>query len=207
MHRTELKGLRVPRGPFMRGALAAVALLGVLGTVREARAEEWVYKNWAQGALTAQSSTGWGGVSSRAVDGNTDGNFWGGSVTHTDLQPTPWWIVDLGNIHPNSTTKIDNITIYNRTDCCAERLDNVWLVLSENLIPPGLNPSTGFPYNHDSPGVKWTFLHEFPESGVYTWNPDMRGRFFQVIANHEENQQDILSLAEVEIYRAVWIVG
>jgi alpha-L-fucosidase len=44
--------------------------------------------NLALGRPAAQSSTGWSAPASRAVDGNTDGNFGGGSVTHTSTART-----------------------------------------------------------------------------------------------------------------------
>src|SRR5436309_11734342 len=34
--------------------------------------------------------------SSSAVDGNTDGTFFDGSVTHTNQDANAWWQVDLG---------------------------------------------------------------------------------------------------------------
>src|SRR5947209_6301275 len=52
-----------------------------------------IHPNYAQGRPTAQSSTGWGSDSSRAVDGNTDGNWQDGSVTHTGYEANPWWQV------------------------------------------------------------------------------------------------------------------
>src|SRR3954452_15332870 len=52
--------------------------------------------NYALGKPATQSSTGWGGAASRAVDGNTDGNFFDNSVTHTLLEANAWWEVDLG---------------------------------------------------------------------------------------------------------------
>jgi hypothetical protein len=50
-------------------------------------------------------------------DGNTDGYFLNQSTTHTKLEYKPWWQVDLG-----SQKKINKIIIYNRTDCCVNRL-------------------------------------------------------------------------------------
>jgi len=55
-----------------------------------------------------------------AVDGNTDGNFWDGSVTHTDNAGDVWWFADIGAGHT-----ITGVNIYNRTDCCSERLANI----------------------------------------------------------------------------------
>ena len=43
----------------------------------------------------SQSSTGFGGASDRAIDGKTDGKYDAGSVTHTESQDDPWWLVDL----------------------------------------------------------------------------------------------------------------
>jgi hypothetical protein len=54
-----------------------------------------------------------------AVDGNTDGYFWAGSVTHTTGDFPNYWYVDLGANHT-----VTGVDIYNRTDCCSERLAN-----------------------------------------------------------------------------------
>jgi len=47
------------------------------------------------GKPTTQSSTSHDGVSERAVDGNTNGNYGAGSCTHTENQANAWWTVDL----------------------------------------------------------------------------------------------------------------
>lgn len=73
----------------------------------------------AFGKETAQSTTAEGGTSARAVDGNSDGNFAHSSCTHTDgsNEQAPWWRVDLG-----SAAAIDSVTVFNRVDCCGDRL-------------------------------------------------------------------------------------
>src|SRR5262249_1984836 len=75
--------------------------------------------NLAQGKSATQSSTasqyGPAGAS-LAVDGNTNGDFSAGSVSHTNNESTPWWQVDLA-----SSASINSITIWNRTDCCSDR--------------------------------------------------------------------------------------
>jgi serine/threonine protein kinase len=51
-----------------------------------------------------------GGQASRAIDGNTSGEYFDGGQTHTEENtPDPWWEVDLGEAFP-----IDQIVIYNR---------------------------------------------------------------------------------------------
>src|SRR3712207_7898437 len=53
--------------------------------------------NLALGQPATQSSTGWDSPAGRAVDGNTDGNWFNGSVTHTEGDYQAWWQVDLGS--------------------------------------------------------------------------------------------------------------
>ena len=85
--------------------------------------------NWAGVGTATQSTTGFGGGPERANDCNTDGVYPNASVTHTDTGDTdPWWEVDLGQDRP-----IDLIAVWNRTDCCGDRLhDFRVLILSES---------------------------------------------------------------------------
>lgn len=76
-------------------------------------------ENVALGKPTSQSSTDYGGPSPRAVDGNTNGVWDSGSVTHTGYQSKPWWKVDL-----KGTYTVTEVNIFNRVDCCTERLSN-----------------------------------------------------------------------------------
>ena len=80
--------------------------------------------NLALNQPAIQSTTGFGGVASRAVDGNTNGDYFGGnSVTHTaPNNATAWWRVDLGAVYD-----LTEVRILNRTDCCAERLSGAML--------------------------------------------------------------------------------
>ena len=67
-----------------------------------------------QGKPTTQSSLSTGGVSSRAVDGNTNNNFWSGqssTLTNTEIQP--WWAVDL-----EQDFDIYQVVVHKRGDCC-----------------------------------------------------------------------------------------
>lgn len=66
--------------------------------------------NAALGRPARQSSTQFGGVASRAVDGNVDGRYESDSVTHTGghgaSDPHPWWQVDLGNATAVAAVKV-----------------------------------------------------------------------------------------------------
>ena len=76
-------------------------------------------KNIAR-AGTAKQSSDYNGASraAKAIDGTNDGSF--ASCACTREQVDPWWEIDLG-----ADQAIDHILIYNRNDCCPERLDHV----------------------------------------------------------------------------------
>ena len=85
-------------------------------------------ENIALGKRVSQSSTAYDGFASKAVDGNTNGNFGNQSVTHTDFQSKPWWQVDL-----DSEETIRQINIYNRTDTTSDRLSNFHVILLDSF--------------------------------------------------------------------------
>jgi len=76
------------------------------------------FENVGPNGIATQSSEGWGGNPQRGIDGNTDGQWGGASVTHTNGAPS-WWEVDLMD-----TYYISYMRIWNRLDCCSERLTN-----------------------------------------------------------------------------------
>ncbi|WP_190093708.1 alpha-L-fucosidase [Streptomyces melanogenes] len=87
--------------------------------------------NLALGRPATQSSTldTTRSTADRAVDGNTNGNYFAGSVTHTTDKPldtNPWWQVDLG-----SSQYVDSIKLWNRTDCCSGRLHDFYVFTSD----------------------------------------------------------------------------
>ncbi|MFC5683116.1 BT_3987 domain-containing protein [Flavobacterium sp. MAHUQ-51] len=63
----------------------------------------------------------------RAVDGNTNGDWGGGSVCESGAAAEQYWQVDLGAISP----LIDDVKIWNRTDCCDDRTINFYVFISE----------------------------------------------------------------------------
>ena len=85
-------------------------------------------ENIAEGKEANQSSTYVGGVASRAVDGNTGGDFGNGSVTHTAEDLNAWWEVDLGSVY-----EIESIEIWNRTGATkfTQRLDDFYVFVSD----------------------------------------------------------------------------
>ena len=77
---------------------------------------------------TESMSAGYTGATpaDRAVDGNTDGDSAHGSVAITYRVTDAWWEVDLGSV-----ADIDHVVLWNRTDCCSDRLRRYHLFVSD----------------------------------------------------------------------------
>jgi hypothetical protein len=82
-----------------------------------------------QACIVAQSSDAHGGVASRAVDNNIDTSWGGGSVTHTNEESSPWWMVDFGR-----QVKISGLRVYNRGDCCHESLQGFSVYIGNSTL-------------------------------------------------------------------------
>ena len=86
-----------------------------------------VTENLALGGFATESSFQLGADGSRAIDGNTNGDFFGGnSVTLTNWTTQPWVEVDLGSVG-----NIETINVWNRTDCCEGFLKNYYIFVSD----------------------------------------------------------------------------
>jgi hypothetical protein len=136
-------------------------------------------RNLARGRAATQSSTDFGGEAARAVDGNTNGAYFSGSVTHSNVEVSPWWQVDLGAVQP-----IGEVVLYNRTDCCAERLSNFKVLVSND-------------------GASWSehpFAGNAPTRTAFGVNRP--GRYVRVQLDNVNNTPRYLSLTEVEVFAA-----
>ena len=103
------------RGRFVRVALKS----GQSGFLTLSEVEVFVEKNnIARSGKATQSSVGYNSPAAKAIDGNHNGSF--GSCSCTNEEPNAWWEVDLGGAFP-----IDSVAVWNRSDCCPERLDNI----------------------------------------------------------------------------------
>ena len=80
-------------------SLAEVQLVGAEGSVLDAEIS------------ASQSSTAYGGDPGRAVDGETDGAYEAGSVTHTATEDDPWWEGRLA-----APARVAGVRLWTRTD-------------------------------------------------------------------------------------------
>jgi len=145
--------------------------------------------NLALGKSATQSSTFPGAptaVASAAVDGNTDGNFFDGSVTATDLQTNPWWQVDLG-----ASATVNSVAVWNRTDCCSTRLGDYWIFISDTPFLATDTPAT-LQFRSGTFAVHQTAVPS-PSAMIPT---GARGRYVRI----QLSGTDYLSLAEVQVF-------
>jgi hypothetical protein len=121
---------------------------------------------------------------SRAVDGNTDGNWSSGSVTHTATGGQDWWEVDLGAVQ-----SIRSVRVWNRTDCCADRLSDFYVFVSD--VPFTATDTTV----QNQPGV-WTYDFSGAAGTTTTIPVGRTGRYVRV----QLSGLNYLTLAEVQVW-------
>ncbi|MFI0975605.1 alpha-L-fucosidase [Streptomyces sp. NPDC021093] len=144
-------------------------------------------RNHAFNATASQSSTGFDGVASRAVDGKADGNYAANSVTHTAEQNQPWWQVDLG-----AAKQADRAVLWNRTDCCTDRLSDFWVLTSDRPIT-----AAGLDEARNTPGVRSQHVSGLDAASV-TVPLTGSTRYLRV----QRAGSGYLSLAEVQVFGA-----
>ncbi|MEO8126631.1 MAG: discoidin domain-containing protein, partial [Bryobacteraceae bacterium] len=124
--------VQIPNWGYLQ--MAEVKVMGTGGTTTTAPSSG----NVALSKPALQSSTfGSNTVAGNAVDGNTDGNYNNGSITHTLYDWKPWWQVDLG-----ATATVSSIEVWNRTDCCGDRLNDYWVFVSNTPFLASDTPET-----------------------------------------------------------------
>jgi len=120
-----------------------------------------------------------------AIDGDLTGSDASGSLSHTGQDLNAWWQIDLGRVQ-----KIDTIRVWNRTDCCDERLKDFHVLVSESPFVSEDLEATLL-----QPGVTNFY---FPDSAAQQTDisAGVNGRYVRVQLAGE----NFLHLAEVQIF-------
>jgi NedA-like, galactose-binding domain len=124
---------------------------------------------------------------SKAVDGNTDGVYADGSLTHTNLDANAWWEVDLG-----ASVAVGSIVVWNRADCCGNRLSDYWVFVSNTPFlstdtPTTLQSRAGTFSSHQT-------VQPSPSASISI--AGAQGRYVRV----QLSGTNYLSLAEVQVF-------
>jgi YVTN family beta-propeller protein len=150
-------------------------------TAVDTRKENFALK----GTATQSSDLNNASVASLAIDGNSNGNFNNGSVTHTTSDNQAWWELDLGR-----TVEIESIRLWNRTDCCGDRLSDFHVLVS----------SAPFEFRDLAQTQAQQGVTDFAIAGAADSQTDIainrQGRYVRV----QLAGQGILQLAEVQVF-------
>ncbi|XP_064643968.1 uncharacterized protein LOC135497905 [Lineus longissimus] len=110
------------------------------------------------------------------------------SCTQTLLEDNPWLMIELPSVY--SKTIITNIHIYNREDCCGDRLSNFEVRIGNS---PNLNWNPVCKYHASSvPGGKYGMINikcDSPLSGQYI--------------SIQRRQRGILTVCEVNVFQDI----
>ncbi len=120
-----------------------------------------------------------------AVDGDLSGSDESGSLAHTDNDTNAWWEADIGQ-----NQFIDTIRVWNRTDCCADRLADFYVLVSEQPFA-----SQDLAATLAQPGVE-QFFHAGVAGRQSDFSIGTNGRYVRV----QLSGQNMLQLAEVQIF-------
>ncbi len=172
----DVPGTAATRSAYPVNTLGRYVRVQHRGTNFMSLAEVQVFglENISERKPATQSSDDQGAVAARAVDGNPGGALSGSSVSATGNTSKPWWQVDLGAVTP-----IGRVVLFNRTDCCGDRLSNFDIQVSND-------------------GVTWTpvvyVAGTAPAQSAHTLNAT--GRYVRV----QLRGTNALNLAEVLVF-------
>ncbi|MCG8526908.1 MAG: carbohydrate-binding protein, partial [Opitutales bacterium] len=128
-------------------------------------------------------------VASNAIDGNTNGDYNNSSVAHTEKDAEAWWELDLGQI-----ASIDDIILWNRTDCCAHRLSDFHVLVSDQPFP-SQDLSTCLA------DVNVFSIYQDPQVGISeSFEINRTGRYIRI----QLTGQEYLQLAEVQVFASTY---
>ncbi|XP_077990552.1 uncharacterized protein LOC144444875 [Glandiceps talaboti] len=121
-----------------------------------------------------------------AVDDNTNGNAHQKSCSMTNGVQNAWWRVDLGQVHA-----VHHIIIYNRQDCCGERLLNAEVRVGNDSHILNTNTQCGrMVTNNMYKEMPIIFYCDIPTYGRY-------------VSVQLKNRKDFLTLCEVQVMAPV----
>jgi hypothetical protein len=141
----------------------------------------------------------WAYNAEKAIDGNTDGN----SFTHTKSSSHTWWQGDFGK-----DVKLSEVSLFNRTNCCAGRLDDFYMfVTNESVVGKSLeeikamasheayfsNPVPSSSSSNNS--VSYPFEAYRDNDNATRLNSEAVGRYLVIY----KKSKSYLSLAEVQV--------
>jgi len=145
--------------------------------------------NHARTGTATQSSIGYGDGPQNAIDGNTDGNFSDGSITHNAAPEDPaWWEVDL-----QTNKAIGRLRVWFRTDCCNGLTDVSGPPRDDDFTVYLMDSNRTQLWSKTYPGTP-------PTDVAYNLDIPAQARYVRVESQHPLTTSDgYFSLAEVQV--------
>ncbi|XP_077345302.1 fucolectin-like isoform X3 [Lithobates pipiens] len=117
-----------------------------------------------------------------AIDGNSDPNFSHGSCSHTDVELSPWWRVDLLKSYKIAYIKVTNRMNY------GSRINGAEILIGNSLSDNG---------NHNP---RCAVITSIPDGATQTFYcHGMTGRYINIIIR---GRNECIQLCEVEVWTA-----
>mgnify|MGYP000918275301 CR=1 FL=1 len=163
---------------------------GGMANIDWSHRSDGLVENMAVGKPALQSSTSGSYSADRACDGNTDGNLYNGSVSHTTRDYQPWWEVDLEAIR-----EIGDIDVWGRTDDRSWLLKDFYVLVSEDPFE-----SDDLATTLAQPGVTATYVAgriDGLPNDMISLPIDVPGRYVRV---QMTSTSSLLMMAEVEVW-------
>ncbi|WP_425420440.1 discoidin domain-containing protein [Phaeodactylibacter xiamenensis] len=113
-----------------------------------------------------------------ANDGIVQDQGQGGFLQHTNNDTNPWWEVDLQGHY-----EIASIRLYNRTNCCPERLNDFTILVSDT------------PFTGNAGGTTFIAKQSAPKV-IESYSGKARGRYVRFFTD----QTNYMSIPEIEIF-------
>ncbi|XP_041946404.1 uncharacterized protein LOC121707722 [Alosa sapidissima] len=126
------------------------------------------------------------GFSKYGVDGDRNPNYHEKGCAHTYQQNNPWFRVDL-----LARYEITRVTVTNRRDCCADRIQGAEIRIGDSLD------------NNGNTNTRAAVIQSIPAGASKTFDfKPIRGRYVNVVI---PGNLKVLTLCEVEVYAVVEI--
>ncbi|PHN02337.1 galactose-binding domain-containing protein [Flavilitoribacter nigricans] len=149
------------------------------------------FANVATSGTATLSSTWTGSSAANAIDGNTAGSSHTGTAHSNGNTTTDYWEVDLG-----SYELINTINIFNRDDCCQNRLGNMYILISNTPFPSDASDLSGALLNAD-----FQFQLSATESGDPIINVGGEvGRYVRLQLSGDNPGGNTINIAEVQVF-------
>ena len=140
------------------------------------------------GAASQSSNFNTSLIAGQANDSVTTGF----SIAHTADQPNSWWQIDLGSVQSIGTVKI-----FNRDDCCQDRLNGVVVLVSDTPFDVSADGPANFSAAVANADAQTTIV---TSTGDETLDfGGVSGRYIRLQKNGVSNVTGIINIAEVKV--------